>query len=105
MSGDDFWGNDTNRTPRHSAPLPDPYPRRNLFDFLRFNRGPVDASQPLPLQPRPRNFSLFTGRTSVPTVDVAPAQDVEVSRLLSSIFASPQYHCNNFAEIRHCSSD
>ncbi|OAX31409.1 hypothetical protein K503DRAFT_787843, partial [Rhizopogon vinicolor AM-OR11-026] len=74
--GDDFWGNDTNRTPHRSAPLPEPSPpRRNLFDFLRFNLRPVETSQQLPLQSRRRNFSLFTGRTSVPTVDVAPARD------------------------------
>ncbi|OAX35141.1 WD40 repeat-like protein [Rhizopogon vinicolor AM-OR11-026] len=74
--GDDFWGNDTNRTPHRSAPFPEPSPpRRNLFDFLRFNLRPVETSQPLPLQPRHRNFSLFTGRTSVPTVVVAPARD------------------------------
>ncbi|OJA14073.1 hypothetical protein AZE42_10506, partial [Rhizopogon vesiculosus] len=72
--GDDFWGNVTNRTPHRTAPLPDPSPRRNFFDFLRFNLRPVDASQALPLQHRRRNFSLSTGRTSVPTV-VAPARD------------------------------
>jgi len=48
-----------------------------LFYSLRFNRRPVDAVQPPPPQSRHRNFSLFTGQTSVPTVDVAPAQDVE----------------------------
>ncbi|OAX39332.1 hypothetical protein K503DRAFT_865484 [Rhizopogon vinicolor AM-OR11-026] len=76
--GDDFWRNNTNRAPHRSAPSTGPPPRRNLFDFLRFNVQPVGASQPLPLQPRRRNFSLFTGRTSVPTVDIAPAQDVEI---------------------------
>ncbi|OJA20963.1 hypothetical protein AZE42_12890, partial [Rhizopogon vesiculosus] len=75
--GDDFWGNNTNRAPHCSVPSTDPSPRRNLFDFLRFNLQPVDASQPVPLQPRRRNFRFFTGITSVPTVDVAPAQDVE----------------------------
>ncbi|OAX31748.1 WD40 repeat-like protein [Rhizopogon vinicolor AM-OR11-026] len=75
---DDFWRNNTNRAPHRSVPSTDPLPRRrNLFDSLRFNLRPVDASQPLPLQPRRRNFSLFTRISSVPTVDVAPAQDVE----------------------------
>ncbi|OAX34081.1 hypothetical protein K503DRAFT_803881, partial [Rhizopogon vinicolor AM-OR11-026] len=76
--GDNFWENDTNGTPHRSTPLPDPFHHHhNLFDFLRFDLRPVDVSQPLPLQPRRRNFSLFIGRTSVPTIDVAPAQDVE----------------------------
>ncbi|OJA16943.1 hypothetical protein AZE42_13489 [Rhizopogon vesiculosus] len=83
MSGDDFWSNDTNRTPHRSAPLPDPSPRRrNLFDFLRFNPRDAHASLPIPLQPRRRNFSLFTGRTSVPTDVVALARDEDVSRPL-----------------------
>ncbi|OJA21183.1 hypothetical protein AZE42_11128 [Rhizopogon vesiculosus] len=78
MYGDGLWGNDTNGTPHHSGLLPDSSPhRRNLFDFLRFNLRPVDASRPLLPQPCRRNFSLFTGRTSLPTVDIAPAQDVE----------------------------
>ncbi|OAX32409.1 hypothetical protein K503DRAFT_787219, partial [Rhizopogon vinicolor AM-OR11-026] len=76
--GDDFWGDNTNCATHLSAPSTDtPCRRHNLFDFLRFNLRPVDASQPLPLQPRRLNFSFFTGRTSssVPTVDVAPARD------------------------------
>ncbi|OJA11179.1 hypothetical protein AZE42_10585, partial [Rhizopogon vesiculosus] len=74
--GDDFWGNNTNRTPHRSAPSTGPSRRRrNLFDFLRFKFQPVDATQPIPPQPRLRNFSLFIRRTSVPTVIVAPARD------------------------------
>ncbi|OAX37399.1 hypothetical protein K503DRAFT_866892 [Rhizopogon vinicolor AM-OR11-026] len=74
--GDDFWGDNTNRSPYRSAPFTDPpRRRRNFFDFLRFNVRPVGASHPLPLQSRRRNFSFFTGTTSVSTIDVAPARD------------------------------
>jgi hypothetical protein len=38
-------------------------------------------------------------------VIVAPARDEDVSRSLSPIFASSQYHCNHFAEIWHYPSD
>ncbi|OJA13526.1 hypothetical protein AZE42_12320 [Rhizopogon vesiculosus] len=76
--GDNFWGHNANRSRHRSAArTTDPPPRRNLFHLLRFNVRPIDAPQPLPLQPRRGNFSFFTGRTSVPTVDVAAAQDVE----------------------------
>ncbi|OJA12821.1 hypothetical protein AZE42_10168, partial [Rhizopogon vesiculosus] len=39
MSGDDFWGDNTTRSPhRSAAPSTDsPRRRRNLFDFLRFS--------------------------------------------------------------------
>ncbi|OJA20744.1 hypothetical protein AZE42_10539, partial [Rhizopogon vesiculosus] len=73
--GDNFWGDNTNRSPHRSpAPSTDPPPRRNLFDFLRFNVRPVGASQPLPLQSRTWNASLIPVRISRHRVDVAPCR-------------------------------
>ncbi|OJA13401.1 hypothetical protein AZE42_12298, partial [Rhizopogon vesiculosus] len=78
--GDDFWRNNTNFSPHRSAALSTdpPPPRRNLFDFLRFNIRPVGASQPLPLQSRRWNTSLIPVRISRHRVDVAPCRPPEI---------------------------
>jgi hypothetical protein len=82
IQGNEFWSDDTHSTPRRLVPRTGPSPtrRRNLFDFLHFTSRPVDLSPSIPPKPRRWNFSLFTGRTSAHTVDVAPAQDEDVSR-------------------------
>ncbi|OJA11658.1 hypothetical protein AZE42_10555 [Rhizopogon vesiculosus] len=78
MSGDDFWGDNTNRSHR-SAPSTYPLPRRrNLFDFLRFDVRPVDAAQVMPLQPRRWNASLIPVRISRHRVDVAPCRPPDI---------------------------
>ncbi|OJA11387.1 hypothetical protein AZE42_09044 [Rhizopogon vesiculosus] len=47
--GDDFWGDNTNRSPHRLAPFtdPPPPPRRNSFNFLRFNVRPIYEMAPL----------------------------------------------------------
>jgi len=50
-----------------------------LFDFLRPTPQPLDGFQPIPLQRRRWNFSLFISTTAPHTVDVAPARDEDVS--------------------------
>ncbi|OAX34972.1 WD40 repeat-like protein [Rhizopogon vinicolor AM-OR11-026] len=72
--GDDFWGDNINRSPHRSAPSTDPPPRRNLLDFILFNVRPVGTSQPLPLQSRRWNASLIPVRISRHRVDVAPCR-------------------------------
>ncbi|KAG0696421.1 hypothetical protein DFH29DRAFT_1004590 [Suillus ampliporus] len=76
--GDDFWGNDTNSTPRRAPPPASSSSSlhwRSWFGSLRFSARPTDAPQPIPLPPRRWNFSLFSvGRSGHP-VDVAPARD------------------------------
>jgi hypothetical protein len=95
IQGNEFWGDGTKSIPRRSPPCRSPSPphRRNFFDFLYFQR-PVDASSSIPLKARRWNFSLFTGRIPAHTVDVAPAQDEDVSRL-SLMFPRPWHYCNN----------
>ncbi|KAG0697088.1 WD40-repeat-containing domain protein [Suillus ampliporus] len=76
--GDDFWGNDMNRTLRRGGPPASSSSSlhwRSLFGSLRFSVRPTDAPQPISLQPRHWNFDLFSvGRSGHP-VDVAPARD------------------------------
>jgi hypothetical protein len=91
IQGNKFWSDcDTKSTPRRLPPRSGPSPprRRNFFDFLYFRR-PVDASPPIQFKARRWNFSLFSGRIPAHTVDVAHAQDEEVSRLSLPIF---QHH-------------
>jgi hypothetical protein len=95
IQGSDFWGDGTKSTPRRLPPrrVPSPPRRRNFFNFLYFRR-PVDASPSIPPKARRWNFSLFTGRIPAPhTVDVAPAQDEDVSRS-SLIRPHPWHYCN-----------
>jgi hypothetical protein len=96
IQGNEFWSDGTKSTPRRLPPRSGPSPprQRNFFDFLYFRR-PVDASPSIPLKARRWNFSLFTGRIPAPhTVDVAPAQDDDVSR--SSLMLPRLWHyCNN----------
>ena len=94
IQGNEFWGDDaksTRRLPPRSGPS---HPRRrNFFDFLYFRR-PVDASPSVPLQARRWNFTLFNGRISAHTVDVAPARDDDVSRSLL-IHLRLWHYCHN----------
>ncbi|KAG0696409.1 hypothetical protein DFH29DRAFT_951063, partial [Suillus ampliporus] len=76
--GDDFWGNDTNRTVRRGAPPASSSSFlhwRSLFGSLRFSARPTDAPQPTSLQPWRWNFSLFSVGSSSHPVNVAPARD------------------------------
>ncbi|KAG1877281.1 hypothetical protein F4604DRAFT_1680312 [Suillus subluteus] len=77
--GDDFWGINTNYTPRHTAPPASPSTPlhwRSLLGSLRFTTPFANASQStLPRESRRWNFSSFLVGPSRRTVDVAPARD------------------------------
>ncbi|KAG2339003.1 hypothetical protein BDR05DRAFT_1003685 [Suillus weaverae] len=71
MSGKDFWDADTNTAPRSTASPLSSLRWGNLFDSLRFSAQSGDAPQSIQLAPRRRNFNLFPGGSSIPTVEVA----------------------------------
>ncbi|KAG1860949.1 hypothetical protein F4604DRAFT_1957684 [Suillus subluteus] len=72
--GKDFWDADINTVPHRAAPPARPSSSlhwRSLLGSLRFSTRPADAPQPIPLQPRHWNSSLFPVGSSVRTIDVA----------------------------------
>ncbi|KAG2752847.1 WD40 repeat-like protein [Suillus brevipes Sb2] len=66
------------------APRPSPreYRHRNFLNSLHFTTPP-NAPQSISLQPRRRNFNLFPGGSSIPTVEVA------AGRKKNRIYVSP----------------
>jgi len=77
--GNDFWGDDTNRTPHCSSDTSSPHGLRNLFDFLRSGTRPTNPSSSIQLRPRRINFSLFPVTISRRPAVVAPCRDEDVS--------------------------
>jgi hypothetical protein len=73
--GNDFWGDDTNRTPHRSSNTSSPRGLRNLFDFLRSGIPPTNLSSSIQLQSRRMNFSLLPVTISRRPVDVAPCRE------------------------------
>jgi hypothetical protein len=73
--GNDFWGDDTNRTPHCSSDTSSPHGLRNLFDFLRSGTRPTNPSSSIQLRPRRINFSLFPVTISRRPAVVAPCRD------------------------------
>jgi len=71
--GKDFWDADTNTGPRSTAPPARPLSSlwRNLLGSLRFGTRPPNAPQSILLEPRRWNFNLFSGGSSITTVEVA----------------------------------
>ncbi|KIK34466.1 hypothetical protein CY34DRAFT_812875 [Suillus luteus UH-Slu-Lm8-n1] len=72
--GNDFWGDDTDRTPRRSAD-PSSSPRlRNFFSSLRSSTRSTNTPS-IQLQPRRLNFSSFPVTISMRPVAVAPCRE------------------------------
>jgi hypothetical protein len=73
--GNDFWGDDTTRTPHHSSDTSSPRGLSNLFDFLRSGTRPTNPSSSIQLRPRRINFSSFPVTISRRPAVVAPCRD------------------------------
>jgi hypothetical protein len=73
--GNDFWGDDTNRTPHRSSDTTTPRGLSNLFDFLRSGTRPTNPSSSIQLRPRRINFSSFPVTISRRPAVVAPCRD------------------------------
>jgi hypothetical protein len=73
--GNDFWGDDTNRTPHRSSDTSSPVGLRNLFGFLRSGTRPTNPSFSIQSQPRHLNLNLFPVKISRRPVVVAPCRD------------------------------
>jgi len=73
--GNDFWGDDTNRTPHRSSDTTTPRGLSNLFDFLRSGTRPTNLSSSIQLQPRRLNLNLFPLKISRRPVVVAPCRE------------------------------
>ncbi|KAG2741877.1 WD40 repeat-like protein [Suillus brevipes Sb2] len=84
--GNDFWGDDTNRTPRHSADTSSSPRLRDFFGSLRSSTRSANAPPSVPFEPRRLNFSLFPVKFTRHPVDVAPCREEDVSRLSSLPF-------------------
>ncbi|KAG2339680.1 hypothetical protein BDR05DRAFT_577875 [Suillus weaverae] len=76
--GDDFWGNDIDRTPRRPAPPASTSSRlhwRSFFGSKHLGTRPANAT---PRQPRHWNFNLSPIGTSSRTVGVAAAREEDI---------------------------
>jgi hypothetical protein len=73
--GNDFWGDDTNRTPHRSPDTSSPLGLRNLLSFLRSGTRPTNASPSIHLQPRRWNLNFFPVRLSRRPVIVPPCRE------------------------------
>jgi hypothetical protein len=86
IQGNDFWGDDTNRTPRHSADMSSSPRLRDFFGSLRSSTRSANAPPSVPFEHRRLNFSLFPVKFTRHPVDVAPCREEDVSRLSSLSF-------------------
>jgi hypothetical protein len=98
VQGKDFWDADTNTGPRSTAPPARPLSSlwRNLLGSLRFGTRPPNAPQSILLEPRRWNFNLFSGGSSITTVEVAAGRKKNVSDLSLLLFNITEI--NIFAE-------
>lgn len=71
--GNDFWGDDANRTRRSTGTSPSRR-LRDFIDFLYSKNQSSNVPEPIHLQPRRLNFSLFPVSIVRHPVDVAPCR-------------------------------
>ncbi|KAG2065990.1 hypothetical protein BDR04DRAFT_1107471, partial [Suillus decipiens] len=84
--GKNFWDADTNPTPRLVSPPASPLPAlhwRKLLGSVHFSPRPPNRPKSIPLEPRHWNFNLFSGGSSIRTIDVA------AGRKKNRIYVSP----------------
>ncbi|KAG2342734.1 WD40 repeat-like protein [Suillus weaverae] len=75
--GKDFFGNESDRAPRHATPPASSssiIPWRRWLSSMYLGTRPANASQPVERQSRHWNFNLFSGGNSGRTVEVAPGR-------------------------------
>ncbi|KAG1808984.1 WD40-repeat-containing domain protein [Suillus subaureus] len=87
--GNDFWDAGINPTSHPAAPPvhPSSFLRwRDLLGSLHFSTRPPNGPQSIPLEPRRWNFNLFSGGSSIRSVDVPAGRKKNVSGLQSLPF-------------------